>query len=105
MGIYYIPELGQAPIWCSFLDSITEELEGSNETLIYDDYKFVTKLTNLIGTNMLRPYMDGYFMDTRLYHQVKAIVDPFAYDRYRKEKIKSKIDDERSQARSCNFSA
>ena len=104
MGIYYIPELGQAPTWCSFLDSITEELEESNETLIYDDYKFVTKqelesfgLTNLVGTNMLRAYMHGYFMDMRLYHQVKAIVDPFAYDRYRKEKIKSKIDDERSQ--------
>lgn len=104
MGIYYIPELGQAPKWCAFLDNITEELEESEEVMIYDDYKFVTKqelegfgLSNLIGTNMLRAYMHGYFMDVRLYHQVKSIVDPFAYDRYRKEKIKSKIDEERSQ--------
>jgi len=104
MGIYYIPEMGQAPSWCSFLDNITEELEESDEILMYDDYKFVTKqelenfgLSNLIGTNMLRAYMHGYFMDMRLYHQVKSIVDPFAYERYRKEKIKSKIDEERSQ--------
>ena len=104
MGIYYIPELGQAPNWCSFLDNITEELEESDEVLVYDDYKFVTKqelesfgLSNLIGSNMLRAYMHGYFMDMRLYHQVKSLVDPFAYDKYRKEKIKSKIDEERSQ--------
>ena len=104
MGIYYIPEIGQAPGWCSFLDNITEELEESDEVAVYDDYKFVTKqelesfgLSNLIGTNMLRAYMHGYFMDMRLYHQVKSIVDPFAYERYRREKIKSKIDEERSQ--------
>ena len=104
MGIYYIPEIGQAPEWCSFLDNITEELEESDEVIMYDDYKFVTKqelesfgLSNLIGTNMLRAYMHGFFMDMRLYHQVKSVVDPFAYEKYRKEKIKSKIDEERSQ--------
>lgn len=103
MGIYYIPELGQAPKWCSFLDSLTEELEESNEVLIYDDYKFVTKpdlegfgLSHLVGTNMLRAYMHGYFMDVRLYNQVKSIVDPFAYDKYRKDKIKTKMEEERA---------
>lgn len=28
-------------------------------------------LTHLIGTNLLRAYMHGYFMDMRLYHKVK----------------------------------
>lgn len=28
---YYIPSLGPAPKWCSFLDHITEELEESKE--------------------------------------------------------------------------
>ncbi len=103
MGIYYIPELGHAPKWCSFLDNLTEELEESNNSIVYDDYKFVTKqdlenfgLSHLVGTNMLRAYMHGYFMDVKLYHQVKTFVDPFAYDKYRKEKIKSKIELERA---------
>ncbi|KAF4524319.1 hypothetical protein B566_EDAN005377 [Ephemera danica] len=39
---YYIPSLGPAPKWCSFLDSLTEELEESDMQNIYDDYKFVT---------------------------------------------------------------
>jgi hypothetical protein len=64
---YYIPTLGPAPRWASFLDSLTEELEESNAENIYDDYKFVTKeeleklgLDHLIGTNLLRAYMHGY---------------------------------------------
>ena len=43
MGIYYIPVLGPAPRWCSFLDNLTEELEENPESTVYDDYKFVTK--------------------------------------------------------------
>lgn len=64
---YYIPSLGRAPKWASFLDTLTEELEESNTEVVYDDYKFVTKseldnlgLTHLIGTNLLRAYMHGY---------------------------------------------
>ena len=39
---YYIPSLGPAPKWCSFIDNITEELEEEAPS-IYTDYKFVTK--------------------------------------------------------------
>ena len=63
---YYIPALGAAPKWCSFLDSLTEELEENPEVSVYDDYKFVTRqeldglgMTNLIGTSLLRAYMHG----------------------------------------------
>uniref|UniRef100_A0A452RC60 Nucleolar protein 10 n=1 Tax=Ursus americanus TaxID=9643 RepID=A0A452RC60_URSAM len=77
MGIYYIPVLGPAPRWCSFLDNLTEELEENPESTVYDDYKFVTKkdlenlgLTHLIGSPFLRAYMHGFFMDIRLYHKV-----------------------------------
>ena len=103
MGIFYIPELGQAPRWCSFLDRITEELEESKGTIIYDDYKFVTKqdldslgLSHLMGTNLLRAYMHGYFIDIRLYHKAISIVEPFAYEKYRRNKIKEKIEEERA---------
>lgn len=67
MQTYYIPSLGPAPKWASFLDSLTEELEEKNYEHVYDDYKFITKkeletlgLDHLIGTNVLRAYMHGY---------------------------------------------
>ena len=37
-----LQSLGHAPRWCSFLDSLTEELEEDLEPTVYDDYKFVT---------------------------------------------------------------
>jgi ribosome biogenesis protein ENP2 len=55
-------------------------LEEGNETTIYEDYKFVTRedlerlsLTNLLGTNLLRAYMHGFFIDHRLYAKVVPI--------------------------------
>ena len=143
---YFIPELGMAPKWCSFLDSITEELEESTVlstgdlkgvTSQYEDYKFVTReeltrlgLSHMIGTPMLKvnravsalPYwgtlcsdwcgclcllcaggecfgsammalprvvqafMHGYWMEMSLYKRVQAVVDPFAVEKYRKER-------------------
>ena len=45
--------------------------------LVYDDYKFVSTgelhslgLAHMIGSNMLRAYMHGYFLDIRLYYKV-----------------------------------
>jgi ribosome biogenesis protein ENP2 len=74
---YYIPKLGTAPKWCSFLDNLTEELEENPNTTVYDDYKFVTKkeldnlsLGHLIGSNVLKAYMHGFFIDVRLYEKV-----------------------------------
>lgn len=61
---YFVPQLGPAPRWCSFLEGLTEELEEASQEgagTVYEDYKFVTKLeveelgaTGLIGTPMLR---------------------------------------------------
>lgn len=102
MQTYYIPNLGPAPRWAAFLDSLTEELEESNSETIYDDYKFVTKpeleslgLEHLLGTNLLRAYMHGYFLDVRLYRKAKSVAEPFAFDEYRKRKIREKIEEER----------
>lgn len=96
---YYIPSLGPAPRWCSFLDNLTEELEETQQEAVYDDYKFVTRrelddlgLGHLVGTNLLRAYMHGYFLDIRLYHKARAMAQPFAYDEYKKRKIKETID-------------
>ncbi|KAJ3315353.1 Nucleolar protein 10 [Boothiomyces sp. JEL0838] len=100
---YYIPALGTAPKWCSFLDNITEELEENPNTTIYDDYKFVTRkelsnlgLDHLIGTNVLKAYMHGFFVDLRLYEKAKAIANPFEFDEYKKNLVQKKIEEKRA---------
>lgn len=102
MQTFYIPSLGPAPKWASVLDCLTEELEESNSEVVYDDYKFVTKpeienlgLEHLIGTNLLRAYMHGYFMDVRLYKKAKSVVNPFEFEEYRKKKIRETIEKNR----------
>lgn len=91
VGSYYIPHLGPTPKWASFLDSITEELEENNETAIYEDYKFVTRdelrrlgLDHLRGTQMLKAYMHGFFIDSKLYARVRAVADPEEFTKWRK---------------------
>ncbi|KAK2702130.1 hypothetical protein QYM36_019260 [Artemia franciscana] len=99
----FFDSLGLAPSWCSFLDNLTKELEKTNVTSVYDDYKFVTAkdldepgLSQLIGNEMLRAYMHGYFMDLTLYKKTKSLVDPFSIERFKKKKIGEKIDEERA---------
>lgn len=103
MQIYYIPSLGPAPRWCSFLDNVTEEMDSTASRNIYDDYKFITKqeleslgLDHLLGTNLLRAYMHGFFVDVRLYKRAKSIADPFAFEEYKRRKIREKIEQERT---------
>ncbi|XP_037960426.1 nucleolar protein 10 [Teleopsis dalmanni] len=102
MLTYYVPAMGPAPRWCSFLDNLTEEIESEVVENLYDDYQFITQkeleelgLEHLIGTNLLKAYMHGYFIDVRLYNRAKAVVEPFAFDRFRKEKIRQEIENER----------
>ena len=84
---FYLPNLGPAPRWASFLDRLVEEMEEEKvskgedaEIKIFDDYKFVTEkelkglgLDHLIGTNILRAYMHGFFIDVRLYNKAKTL--------------------------------
>lgn len=66
---------------------------------IYDDYKFVTNeelidfgLDYLKGTNLLRSYMHGHFIDIRLYNKVKKTSGQFSVDNYKSGKIQKVID-------------
>jgi ribosome biogenesis protein ENP2 len=102
MQVFYVPSLGPAPKWCRFLDSLTEELEEEEHSSVYDDYKFVTRaelaslgLEHMVGTNVLRAYMHGFFLDARLYKKAKLIAQPFAYETYRQERVDEKIAAER----------
>lgn len=103
---YFAPQLGPAPRWCTYLDSLTEELEETsieNGGSVYEDYKFITKVeveelgaTSLIGTPMLRGYMHGFFIEMKLYAKLRAVSKPFEYEEHRKKKIKEKIDEKRA---------
>eukprot|EP00281_Chroomonas_sp_CCMP1168_P018798 CAMPEP_0206228282 /NCGR_PEP_ID=MMETSP0047_2-20121206/9088_1 /ASSEMBLY_ACC=CAM_ASM_000192 /TAXON_ID=195065 /ORGANISM="Chroomonas mesostigmatica_cf, Strain CCMP1168" /LENGTH=577 /DNA_ID=CAMNT_0053651519 /DNA_START=41 /DNA_END=1771 /DNA_ORIENTATION=+ len=104
MHVYFVPALGAAPPWCSFLDSLTDELEETKRSEVYDDYKFVTReeleslgLSNLAGTGMLKAYMHGFFIDAKLYARSKSVLEPFAYEEYRKQKVREKIEAKQGQ--------
>lgn len=102
MQTFYVPALGPAPKWCAFLDNLTEEIESETVQNIYDDYKFVTKpelidldLDHLEGTNLLKAYMHGYFVDMRLYQRALASANPFSYEKYKSGKVTKKIEESR----------
>eukprot|EP01025_Chloroclados_australasicus_P010138 TRINITY_DN13985_c1_g1_i1.p1 TRINITY_DN13985_c1_g1~~TRINITY_DN13985_c1_g1_i1.p1 ORF type:complete len:486 (+),score=80.81 TRINITY_DN13985_c1_g1_i1:123-1460(+) len=99
---YFLPSLGPAPKWCSYLEGLTEELEERPNTDIYENYRFVTrmqleavKLEHLIGTDKLRAYMHGYFIDHRLYERAKKLADPLAFEEQQQKIIAQKLEEER----------
>jgi len=122
MHSFFIPQLGPAPRWCSFLDNLTEEMAdahindpdaykrtdeiGSGAASAYDNYKFLTKaelesfgLDSLIGTQkgmgILRPYMHGYFIGQKLWEEVRLARDPFEWEQERQAMIRERIEKER----------
>ena len=79
---------------------MTEEMEEKQTTTSYEDYKFLTKneleqinASDLIGTKMLKPYMHGFFMEAKQYRKLKSMTDPFAFEKYREEKINKKLEE------------
>eukprot|EP00529_Nitzschia_sp_RCC80_P015408 CAMPEP_0113459546 /NCGR_PEP_ID=MMETSP0014_2-20120614/10511_1 /TAXON_ID=2857 /ORGANISM="Nitzschia sp." /LENGTH=686 /DNA_ID=CAMNT_0000351139 /DNA_START=96 /DNA_END=2156 /DNA_ORIENTATION=+ /assembly_acc=CAM_ASM_000159 len=118
---YYVPKVGLAPTWCSFLENVTEELEerdlkrgggasSSSDVLvrdgqetIFENYKFVSRddleklgVSDLIGTPLLKAYMHGFFMDIDLYNKIRAVANPFEYEEYRKKKVKERLEAKRA---------
>lgn len=99
MTSYYIPQLGPAPKWCSFLDNLTEELEDQTVRNTYEDFKFLDKnelfnlgLDHLLGTPALKPYMHGYFVSLKLYDAARVIANPFVYAEHREKTIRRKME-------------
>ncbi|KAM0331493.1 hypothetical protein ACHAQA_003169 [Verticillium albo-atrum] len=100
---FFIPSLGPAPKWCSFLDNMVEEMAEEVPTETYDNYKFLTlaelkslSLAHLIGkTNLLRPYMHGYFVASKLYDQARLIANPYIWEEEKTKRIKEKVEKER----------
>lgn len=40
--------------------------------------------------------MHGYFIDIRLYRKAKSVAEPFAFEEYRRRKIREKIEEDRA---------
>jgi ribosome biogenesis protein ENP2 len=101
---FFIPQLGPAPRWCSFLDNMVEEMAEEAPAETYDNYKFLTlpelkslNLSHLVGTtNLLRPYMHGYFVASRLYEEARLIANPYIWDDERTRRVKEKVEKERA---------
>ncbi|KAK4166772.1 ribosome biogenesis protein ENP2 [Cladorrhinum sp. PSN259] len=102
MHSFLIPNLGLAPKWCHFLDNLVHELETETRTETYDNYKFLTlpelrdlSMDHLIGkTNLLRPYMHGYFVAAKLYDQARLIANPYIWEEERAKTIKARREKE-----------
>ena len=110
---FFIPQLGPAPRWCSFLDNVVEEMaDDPNDPNaysarrtgeVYDNYKFLTppqlrefNLDHLVGkTTLLRPYMHGYFVAQQLYEEARLITNPSTWEEERAKRVKETIDKER----------
>ncbi|TCD67792.1 hypothetical protein EIP91_011920 [Steccherinum ochraceum] len=99
MTTFYIPQLGPAPKWCSFLENLTEEMEDQTTRTAYQDYKFIDRreltslgLDHLVGTPALKPYMHGYFLSLQLYDTARVIANPYAYAEHREKMVKEKME-------------
>lgn len=111
---FLIPQLGPAPKWCAFLDNVVEEMaDDPNDPNsyansrrageVYDNFKFLTmaqlqtfNLDHLVGkTNLLRPYMHGFFVAQKLYEEARLIANPTSYEEERAKRVQEKINKER----------
>ncbi|KAL1943819.1 hypothetical protein VTO73DRAFT_3637 [Trametes versicolor] len=99
MTSYFIPQLGPAPKWCSFLENLTEEMEDQTTRTAYQDYKFIDRgelsklgLDHLVGTPALKPYMHGYFVSLELYDAARVIANPYAYAEHRERMVQEKME-------------
>ena len=114
---FFVPSLGPAPRWCSFLEALTEELEeattgstaegngAGNPSTVYDDFRFVTNadldshgLRHLLGTPALRPYMHGFFVHNRLWQRAAAAAGSVGaggeedYEASRRRRVEAKLE-------------
>ncbi|ODQ82828.1 hypothetical protein BABINDRAFT_159326 [Babjeviella inositovora NRRL Y-12698] len=102
MHTFYVPNIGPAPAWCSFLDNITEELEEKPTNTTYSNFRFITRedvtklnIAHLVSKGVLKGYMHGYFINSDLYDKVNLIANPNSYRDEREREIKKKIEKER----------
>jgi ribosome biogenesis protein ENP2 len=86
INTFFLPSLGPAPKWCSFLEDLTQELDGESNNNGYADFIFLTStavenigLMHLVGTSLIKAYMHGFLIDSRLYKKIENISEPYSF--------------------------
>ena len=107
VGTYFAPGVGSAPKWCSFLDTVADELNHqnieennqNNGKPLLEDYMFVTReqlqalgAENLIGTSVVKAYMHGFWVDKRVHAKLRDVAEPFLYEKYKLEKLRQEVE-------------
>lgn len=109
--VYFVPLIGMAPKWCSFLDSITGELEDkenristsydsyTNDSMLNNEYVFITNeqvdqlnINHLKGTKNLIAYLHGYFIPAKVYSDIKSVVDKNSFNDMKKKMIQKQME-------------
>jgi ribosome biogenesis protein ENP2 len=103
---YYCPAVGKAPRWCSFLDSVTEEMEErkvARSDEVFENFKFVTREDlsaiggdSLIGTKYVRRYMHGFFVNSKLYKQMWHVANPGVTEELEAKRLAEKVEEMRA---------
>lgn len=90
IGTYFVPSLGKAPKWASFLENVTEEMEETQKDNVYDEFRFLTMQdlekingSHLLGSKFLKSYMHGFIIKAKLHDKLKAESKPFDLEEYK----------------------
>jgi ribosome biogenesis protein ENP2 len=111
VGTYFAPGVGPAPRWCSFLDTVADELnqqltgkavDGSDVKQVHEDYIFLTKeqlqalgAEKLIGTSVVKAYMHGFWMDRKVHAKLRDVAEPFRFEQYQQQRVQAELEKSR----------
>eukprot|EP00796_Vickermania_ingenoplastis_P000333 gene334-186_t len=87
--VHFIPQLGAAPRWATFLENLTEELEENDG----EELDRLGLSASDMADGKIRPAMHGAFIENGLFRQLKAVVDPAGFNRYVAEASKQRKTD------------
>lgn len=78
---YFVPSLGPAPQWCSFLEDLTERVDLEAYTKSQENYKFLSRkdatklgLFRTRGLRSLKAFMHGFLVDKKTYNSETAAI-------------------------------
>merc|ERR1712118_173342 len=91
---YFVPSLGPAPRWCSFLEGLTERVDLEAYTKSQENYKILTRkdatklgLFRTRGARSLKAFMHGFLVDKKTHNYETAAV----YKNYDETNTRKKI--------------
>ena len=87
-------------MFCYFRDEFNHSNFCKLYDLLYDEYQFITNnqlrewgIEHLIGTPLLKAYLHGYLISSKLYKDLHNIINPIDYEQYRKDILKKKLEE------------